>query len=190
MASKTTYHKLLGDNDPNNDYYLAHYRFSATPLDGHSKSKMHISNNVSMTSDGYPSERTLYEYKPTTTSGTTTVGADLGAALEWSGKFSAGVNIGINWSHSYSDVTVIDKSLPGSEYFRLNYDIDECTNAGYNTLTVEPGIIICSPVNSNGSSSCDVTDLYLAEFCDVVWHGKWHNNFTEETALQVVLFYP
>ena len=190
MASKTTYHKLLGDNDPNYEYYLAHYRFSATPLDGHSKSKMYISNNVSVTSDGYPSGQTLYAYKPTTTAGTTTVGADLGASLEWSGKFSAGVNIGINWSHSYSDVTVVDRSLPGSEYFRLRYDINECTNAGYNTLTVEPGIIIASPVNSDGRSSCDTIDQYIAEFCDVVMHGRWHNNFTEETSFQLVSFYP
>ncbi len=151
---------------------------------------MQIINDVSSTSDSRPSGLTLYAYAPTTTAGTTTVGRDLGVSLEKSDKFSIGVNVGASWSHSYPDVTVLDQSLPGREYFKLFYDINECTNSGYNTLTIEPGKIICSPVGSNGRSWCDTHDVYTVEFCDVVIHGIWHNNFTREIIYQQVCFYP
>lgn len=175
MSSRTTYHKILGDNDPNRDYYLAHYRFEANPNDNHSKATMDINCDV----DKNNSNQILFTYYPQTTVGTTTVGADISAALEASGSgFSAGISVGANWSYSVPDVIVRNGSDLASNYYHVWHDINECTNSGYDTTLVEPGMVI--RVDSN-LGECHNEDTYKVQFCDVVIHGKWHNNFKDFT---------
>lgn len=183
MSSRTTYHKILGDNDPNRDYYVVHYRFEADPYNNNSKNTMDISCDV----DKDYANQKLFSYYPQTTAGTTTVGADLGASLEVSGSgFSAGVNVGVNWSYSFPDVVVRNGSNLGSNFFHVWHDINECTNSGYDTIMVEPGIVI--RVDSN-LGECHNEDVYKTQFCKVVIHGAWHNNFKDFYNTQTVSIY-
>ena len=137
---------------------------------------MRISCDVDDPNKSYGSNQILFTYSPQTTVGTTTVGLDIGAELGYSGGFTGSVNVGSNWSYSYSDVTVRNNSDIGLNDFNVWHDINECTNSGYDPVMVEPGIVI--RVGSN-LGECHNYDHYKVQFCKVVLHGTWHNSFTD-----------
>ncbi len=70
----------------------------------------------------------------------------------------------------------MDRSDLDYEICDVWYDINECTNSGYNTLVVEPGLV-ASVHNVNGGAY-RVIENYNSQFCNVVIQGMWHNTFT------------
>lgn len=177
---------VLEDTSDNYNFYMAHYRLQGIVYDGHSKSLLGVISDVDADST-YGQYQTLLEYGPTTSSGTTTVEFSAGVTAGYDGAPTVTADFQASWSYSLSDTSSIDHSDFETNYFNIDYDINECTNSGYNTLLVEPGLV--SSVSMSGDGNYHVTDIYKAQFCNVVIHGAWHNTFTNFTYPVDVVMY-
>lgn len=177
ISGRTEYCSIEDSSD-NYNFYMVHYRLQGLPYSGHSKSLLGVISDVDA-DPTYGQYQTLLEYGPTTSSGTSTVEFSAGVSAGFDGAPSVTANFQASWSYSLSDTTSVDHSDLDEEYFNVDYDINECTNAGYNTLLVEPGLV--ASVSMDGDGGYHVTDTYKAQFCNVVIHGAWHNTFTNFT---------
>ena len=160
----------IEDNDSEANYHLVHFQHGGMPTGDHSKSSLDIRSDV-----GAYDNQAIYDHQPTNEVNVTEVtfnrssGAEVGSdGIGISSNFSA------TWSHTYSDVTYDDQSTLGSGVFYIKYDINECTSNGYNNLIVEPGMLVKV---GTADGAYHYSDTYYAEFCNVVIHGAWHNNF-------------
>ena len=175
-----TYYYQITDTRDQNDFYLTHYTIQGICNDGYSKSLLGVRSNLESTTT-WPQE--LVDYGPTTAPGTTTVGFDAGVTAGYSSGPTVTPGFNVSWSHSYSDVDVIDDCDFDYNLFEIKYDINECTNSGYHTLKVEPGSVEATPDGFGYYAD----ETYMAQFCHVVMHGFWHNNFTDFTQHQTVM---
>lgn len=167
MSGNTIVYQIE-DSNPDANFYLIHYNHEGSVTGNHSKSGLDIKSNV-----GNYGSQIIYDNEPRNGADITTV------SFTYSACFSAAdgvsTSFGASWSHDYSSVNYEDKTVLGTNLFWVEYDINECTDAGYNNLIVEPGLLIRS---NNPDGSYHATDTYYAEFCNVVIHGLWHNTFT------------
>ena len=139
--------------------FRSHYCIQSVPDDGCSTADLNVYTKLG-------EECRILDYAPTTSSGTSTAGVDLGVSSD--GVISAN----ISWSYSVSDVEVIDRSNFGTNEFRINHDLNEDSNVGSNTFMAETGKIVridCSAGNLSGSYIG--TDHYEINFCKKV--HKW-----------------
>ncbi len=171
----STAYYAIEDSSDNYNFYMAHYKIQGIANGGHSKSLLGVSSDVS-SDPTYGKYQRICDYGPTTESGSSSVSFNAGATVGYDGKPSVTVGFEASWSHSYNDVTSVDGSDLETEHFEVNYDINECTNSGYNTLMVEPGLVVA--VGTDGDGAYHAVDNYKAQFCNVVIHGHWHNTFT------------
>ena len=158
MNVNTDYFALNEDNHQYN-YFYTHYCIQSVPDDGCSTADLNVYTKLG-------EECRILDYAPTTSSGTSTAGVNLGVSSD--GVISAN----ISWSYSVSDVEVIDRSNFGTNEFRINHDLNEDSNVGSNTFMAEPGKIVridCSAGNLSGSYIG--TDHYEINFCKKV--HKW-----------------
>lgn len=125
MNVNTDYFALNEDNHQYN-YFYTHYCIQSVPDDGCSTADLNVYTKLG-------EECRILDYAPTTSSGTSTAGVDLGVSSD--GVISAN----ISWSYSVSDVEVIDRSNFGTNEFRINHDLNEDSNVGSNTFMAEPG---------------------------------------------------
>lgn len=184
ISSRTEY-SVIEDTSDDYNFYLAHYKLQGIPNGGHSKSMLGVEADVNADST-YGQYQTLLDYGPTTSSGTTTVGfsAGIGAGYE---PLTVTAGFQASWSYALDDVFSIDRSDFEGNYFNVDYDINECTPAGYNTLLVQPGLV--ASASESGDGNYHVVDHYRAQFCNVVLHGAWHNDFRNYShPVEVVIY--
>lgn len=174
MNIRTSYLEVE-DSSENYNFYLVHYKLQSVCYDGHSKAYMGFEADVDA-DETYGEYQHISEYYPTTESGSTTVSFGFNVGGGYDGGPSATGGLNVSWSHSYPDVSSIDNSDLSQELFNITYDINECTNSGYNTLMVEPGLAVACSMNGDGNYH--IVEEYRTQFCDIVIRGLWHNNFT------------
>ncbi len=100
----------------------------------------------------------LYEYSPTTSSGTSTTTVTLGANLSASPGYTASVA----WGYATSDIMVRDQTFGNTA--KWWHDINENASVGWNTVTLEPGLIADVPQGT--------TAIYN-QFYEL-YQGQWH----------------
>ena len=122
---------------------------------------------------------TMMKYGPTATSGQSTVGVNTSLSIGFSG-----INyiFGSNWSYAISDVIVMDFTSVLNNIIDIRHNIDESTNVGIGTYSVEPGKLIIVD-DGDGYYS---TDTYKTQFCESNWFG--YGAYNDVTVNYIVNF--
>lgn len=151
MNVRTIYFQLQ-ENNPDSNYYQAHYLLQGVPNNKRAIADMYNSNTLQN------ENAHLIRYGPTSTSGTSSASVDLSFGLD-------GINISCSWDYAIPDVVVKDHSNLAFNKFDISHDVNERGNVGMNTYYVEPGIIVKVDCNG-GDGSYNETDNYSIRFCD------------------------
>ena len=167
-----TLYEPISENVEGYNYFLVHYDLQAVCNSGYSKRYMTITSDIDSDST-YGNYQHLLDYGPTTTSGTSTVEVGISTTI---GTGGASISQNQSWSYSILDVTVTDLSDYSEEFFKLRHTINECTDSGYNTLKVEPGLM--AVVDCDGDGQYHIEEEYYVQFCKIVIKNLWHNTFT------------
>lgn len=151
MNVRTIYFQLQ-ENNPDSNYYQAHYLLQGVPNNKRAIADMYNSNTLQN------ENAHLIRYGPTSTSGTSSASVDLSFGLD-------GINISCSWDYAIPDVVDKDHSNLAFNKFDISHDVNERGNVGMNTYYVEPGMIVKVDCDG-GDGSYNETDNYSIRFCD------------------------
>lgn len=141
MNVATKYYKLYDDNSGTYDWYDIRFKHQSVPGDslGWSGGWKTADLYAWLDADYYDTSYKLYDYGPTTTSGTSTVGVSVGVTA---GESGAGVSASMSWSYSISDVVVNDQSDFYVDRAKWWHDVNQAANVGKYTYLSEPGACV------------------------------------------------
>ena len=151
-------------------YYLTKYQIQGIPNEDRSKSKMGI--GIKLDNEGAP--LTLESYGPTTSSGADHV--DISVT-------TSPTPITVSWGRDLPDVSVIDNSDFSQNIFEINYDINEKSNSGKETLMVQPGLVASSEYEDG---RYEIIEKLTIEFCKKKLFGLYYGDYQTFTCLVTI----
>ena len=151
-------------------YYLTKYQIQGIPNADKSKSKMGL--GIKLDNEGAP--QTLESYGPTTSSGADHVNITVSTSP---------TPISVSWGTDIPDVSVIDNSDFGQNIFEINYDINERSNSGKETLLVQPGLVASSEFEDG---RYEITEMLTAEFCKKKLFGLYYGDYQTFTCFVII----
>lgn len=143
----TKYLKLYNDSSGDYDWYCIQCKHQSVPgislgWGGWCTADLY----TWIDADYYKKDYFLSEYQPTTTSGTSTVGVNVGVTA---GSKGSSVSKSRSWSYSIPDVNVVDNSDFSLRLAKWCHDVNEAKSVGQNTYLAEPGA--CIRISNGGS---------------------------------------
>jgi hypothetical protein len=141
---RTVYYYLMNDNSASYVWYDVHMRQQSVPgKELWSDSDWRTSDMYTwIDADYYRPEGFLFDYSPTTTSGSKTSTVTIGVSA---GDKGAQVSASQSWSYTISDVVVKDQSDFSQELAKWWHDVAEDKAVGENTYMIEPGATLRFP---------------------------------------------
>jgi hypothetical protein len=147
-------YKVENDGNPNYDWYVMQVDFQIIPgqfLFGNgwknADAEMRLSVNSCAGSGGY---YCIFDYSPTTTIGTSTVGVSITAGFS---GLDPTLTVTLSWYYSVSDVVIRDRSDILNNRVDWWHDINENANVGSYVYYMKPGFTLIFPEGYKSSLS-------------------------------------
>lgn len=166
---RTIFSKLINDNNSTYDWWDVKFQHQIVPGCSTYGSEYHTAGLQQGLQATYRDPKYfLSTYSPTSTSGTSSVGVNIGVT---SGTSGASVTLGANWSYTISSVKIHDMGNYEKNICAWWHEIDAAQPCGTNTYQVQPGATIRVP---NGTSAP---------------YTRWAEWYQHQTAYRRVIWY-
>ena len=177
----TTIISQIEDYDDGANYYVVHYQHEGIVTSGDTKDSMNVRSDLGK----YPGQ-VIYDHYPRNEARSGTVTFNVSRSFS-DIKSLICPDFGVSWSHTYSEMTITDRTDLGLQVFEAFYDLAQGSVTADNNLIVEPGLVLRTDASDGAYHA---SDTYSAQFCNVVIDNVWYNDFRSYSHTADFTVYP